>query len=64
MDAAPRRRDILNCWKRNRNETKEHILNEDDKRMCPLIGKPHNKKTYIQNNIGDKSTSQIENLSP
>jgi hypothetical protein len=32
--------------------------------MCLLIGKPHDKKTYIQNNIGDQSTSQIENVSP
>ena len=55
---------LQDYWKRNRNETKKHTLNKDDNRMCPLIGKPHNKKTYIQNNIGDKSTSQIENLSP
>ncbi len=59
MDAAPRRRYIRNCRTRNRNETKKHILNEDDKKMCLLIGKPHNKQT-TQN----QSTSQIENVSP
>ncbi len=30
MDAAPRRIDILNCRKRNINDTKKHILNKDD----------------------------------
>jgi hypothetical protein len=59
MDAAPRRIDILHYRKRNRNETKKHILSEDDKRMCLLIRKAHNKKIYIENNIGDQSTSQI-----
>ncbi len=39
---------FLNSRKRNRNETKKDILNEDDKRMCLLIGKPNNNKTYIQ----------------
>ncbi len=48
---AQRRIDIL-----NRNGTKKHMLIKYEKRVCPLFGKPHNKKIKSKNYFGEQST--------
>ena len=58
LDAAPLRKNILNCRKRNRNGRRNGNLILYDKRECPLFEETWNRKIYKEKINSNHLTSQ------
>ncbi len=58
LDAAPLRKNILNCRKRNKNGRRNGNLILHDKRECPLFEETWNRKIYKEKINSNHLTSQ------